>query len=107
MRIFSISLSLYILCLSVLYCGDGLTQCISNDTVVNVLNHTDHSHPVEQEDNCTPFCTCSCCGTFLIIPLIEKPAKTTKEHIFSYKMYYAFDYSFDYSLGVWHPPSIV
>ena len=90
-----------------MFCADGLVKCISYNTIENTTSHSDHSHPTDQEDDCTPFCTCSCCGTFLVIPIILKPSKVSSDLSTTYQIHYTFDYAFDYIEGVWHPPSIV
>jgi hypothetical protein len=83
-------------------CTDGL----SHETSHEISDKTHEHHDSEHEDDCPPFCICSCCGSIATYSSIETPSSVislfTKEYLSTYK----FDYSFDYNEGIWHPPAI-
>lgn len=100
-KIISFILSIYIL-------GLGLSPCTDN---VQGCNHehelpSGHDHHDDSKDTCTPFCVCSCCGTFISIPedgfTFVQPSNEILTEI---NNYYSSSYSFVYNGGVWHPPA--
>ena len=68
MRLFAFILSIIILALSVVPCSDN-DNCNQPTTELS-SDHSGHEH---QEDSCTPFCTCSCCGCagFVLAPILN------------------------------------
>lgn len=67
MRYFTFTLSLYILVLSLVPCGD-INDCNNPENIITVnFDHNGHKH---ESESCSPFCICSCCGTS-ILNLIE------------------------------------
>ena len=106
MKVFALIFSIYILLLSVMICPDGVTQSTFYDTT-EITADLDHNHSSEDKDDCTPFCACSCCGTFLTMSIVQQITKVSTDLTSSYQISYIFDYSFDYYEGVWHPPSII
>ncbi|WP_309922238.1 MULTISPECIES: DUF6660 family protein [unclassified Arcicella] len=62
MKIYSVILSMYILVLACLPCGD-VNDCnkVSGDTHYS-LSKTNHTEHTEDTETCSPFCTCACCG---------------------------------------------
>lgn len=70
-------------------------------------NHDRHSH---ENEHCTPFCICSCCGISTVIQVIPNfvftPHQfseiTTKE-----VSHYKFVYTQNYYAPIWQPPKIV
>lgn len=77
-------------------CSDGMS-CIDN-TEQSSHDHSDH------EDHCTPFCTCTCCGSVVTVPASYIDLKGESDLSLLYQFPYVFDYSFIYSSNVWHPP---
>lgn len=65
-----------------------------------------HDHSEDSEDNCTPFCTCQCCGALVIVASIVKYDDLKEAPSFSFSFNYSFNYAFDYTKGIWHPPVI-
>lgn len=105
MKIVALILSIYITALSIVPCADGMLQSsLKTDTSVSASDH-DSKHS-EHEDDCTPFCTCVCCGSLIVIPHILSFVKQSVVVSTIYQFHYTFDYSFDFKEGVWHPPAI-
>lgn len=69
MQVLKLVFSLYITFLGLLPCQDSLAF-VSNDTPASVhVETSDHEHrDSEDEDDCTPFCICACCGAILDVP---------------------------------------
>ena len=107
MKLISYILSIYMLVLALVPCSDGIDfihgNCDSSTEIAdNSHNHSDHDH----QDLCTPFCTCTCCGSMFTMPTTldysDCHSKISTECIHNYQS----SYSFDYSKGVWHPPAL-
>lgn len=106
MKVLTFILSLYITALSIVPCSDGIEQCRDNgETEISVLQH-EHNHSDHENDLCTPFCTCACCGSLITLPtpqlISDSKVIISTTYLFAYK----FDYSFEYKEGIWHPPAI-
>jgi hypothetical protein len=94
-------LAIIVLTLTVTPCSDSQT-CDSDAISMSF----DHDHSEDTNDQCTPFCTCLCCGAHIasndliaLQALIESPN-------FKYSHSYSFEYSFDYLNAIWHPPTL-
>lgn len=87
MKIIAYILALTILGLSVYPCSDGL-DCDE-----------------EQEDNCSVYCLCACCGSFFVENKIKASELINKQALFTFNFHYSFHYSFSYQSTVWHPPT--
>jgi hypothetical protein len=88
--------------LSVLPCSDD-ANC-NQDNVEQIADHSDHEH---EEDTCTPFCVCTCCGSVgftVSIPFfdiqIEKYEIT--QSVISYDPHFISSYHYSF----WQPPKI-
>jgi hypothetical protein len=103
MRLFLHIFSIYILALSVMPCSDAYNNCKSETVFTEA-----HNHKSDRNDNCSPFCTCTCCSTTAnpkFTPLkfdIAKPIATSKI------TYHNRDFSFvsNYCGNIWQPPKI-
>lgn len=52
--------AVYLLALASLPCSDASNQCKDNGPKVETVKA--HSHEKDKDDNCAPFCYCSCCS---------------------------------------------
>ena len=67
MKMFYFLFSIYFFFVFTMPCGD-VAECnekakASPASVELITNHASHEH---QEENCSPFCVCSCCGATVI-----------------------------------------
>ncbi len=107
MRFISYILATYMLVLALLPCTDGMAISYSDcSSALSSIDYSEHHSEHDHEDLCTPFCVCSCCGSFSIIP-------GTLVYDSSYDLIstccihsYQSNYTFDYSKSVWHPPAL-
>ena len=86
-------------------CSDGepLGYAVQMQSVDTDAHH-DHTDG-EDDDDCTPFCSCDCCHVPVTVPQIPVSQQVMLSQNYSYTFLYTFNYSFDYSLGVWRPPN--
>ena len=106
MKIISFIFSTLIIILSVLPCTDGTCQRADNSRVELLIEHQAHDHSDKSQDNCTPFCTCVCCGSLITLPTLQSLLNESATISADYLSQYTFSYSFDYSEGIWHPPAL-
>lgn len=100
-------LAIYITALAILPCSDGyITGCFTDliNEHTEIQNHSDHSHDHE-DDDCTPFCTCICCGSVISMSITNIFFLDRIGLLSIYRFNYSFNYSLDYSDIVWHPPT--
>ncbi len=103
MRLFAFILSLFILTLSFVPCSDN-EDCNTPDLSLN-SDHSDHDH---NEDSCTPFCSCSCCGIpglILSSPIFYTVLQELKMPTPAATVYYS-DLIPNYFYSFWQPPRI-
>ncbi len=98
MKIIVYILALTILGLSVYPCSDGL-HCDEEEKT------TSHNHSEDENDNCSPFCVCACCGTSYIENKVKVIEPVTEQMDFLPIFHYSFHYFFSYHLTIWHPPT--
>lgn len=96
-------LALYMLVLSCLPCNDS-TECSNNSdtSIVAGAQHSDHSnHP----ENCTPFCSCACCGIHITqlseAIFIAAPHQLITQHSLYKPAYIPATY-----YNIWQPPRL-
>jgi hypothetical protein len=107
MKNFWLIFSVFLLSLSVYPCSDN-EECetVVKTEISKTNNHEKHDHDSEQ---CTPFCTCACCG---VHPLQAQYALTTSKKKFSIPekkerlSFYSFIYNKKIILNIWQPPKI-
>lgn len=102
-RIFALILSFIVLALSVLPCSDD--ENCNQEKVELAADHSDHDH---EEDFCTPFCVCSCCGSVgfvLAVPFFDikqSYGDKTPKLITPYQSAFISSYNFSF----WQPPKV-
>ena len=109
MRIICFIFSIFLLSLSFQPCADSASHEYENG-IVNTVDGHDHDHHSDDEhtDNCSPFCSCSCCGVVTIktatytIPVFRIPPEYSEE-INTYQPIY----SQSFSAKIWQPPKTV
>jgi hypothetical protein len=105
MRLFQVILAVYMLSLSLVPCSDKEND-ICSVSAADIATHSDTSHTEDHEDTCTPFCTCSCCGSG--VAFISFEGFTIAEPISSVSPNPVFDQiavtTFNHS--IWQPPKI-
>ncbi|PWS31622.1 DUF6660 family protein [Pedobacter paludis] len=106
MKILSCILSLSILILSCITCED-LPEF--TDTGLAKISSTNFHKPDNQteKDNCSPLCTCNCCGqpvlstlSFASFPFIKVQAVSKK------KIDFKNQFVSDYVQNIWQPPKL-
>ena len=65
MKFLNIILSIYLVALSCLPCADMEVNSAGHSLVAHQLEQDSHSHDKEN-DLCSPFCVCNCCGSQIV-----------------------------------------
>ncbi|MBY0426353.1 MAG: hypothetical protein K2Q22_12000 [Cytophagales bacterium] len=102
MRFFTIVLSFFVLMLSIAPCSD-VENCNQEDVELTA-DHTDHQH---EQDFCSPFCICACCGCsgFIVsVPFFQMQGKGFRISKLIVLPDFEFVSSFYYSF--WQPPKL-
>ncbi|WP_229250527.1 DUF6660 family protein [Emticicia aquatilis] len=109
MKAFSIILSIYLLVLSCLPCGD-VEDCKVVDNEKIAFSETNHSTHQEDTETCSPFCICACCGTNIVLNFSFSPLISVIEPNFlSEKVtvnFYNTSFISDFYGNIWQPPKI-
>lgn len=104
MKFFALIMSVWLLILSCLPCGDSREYNDRGATAISAK--TDHQQRKQGIEHCTPFCSCSCCSISLSYPNIL--TYTIANKLFTTKKYSAYSTPFckEVSLAIWQPPKI-
>lgn len=81
-------------------CSDAKTCGLEETFSIN-----EHDHSEDKEDDCTPFCTCQCCGMSLKFEEVIHLESIKIVSNYRYSFSFSFLYSHDHSSSLWHPPS--
>ncbi len=107
MKIFTLIYALYILVLPLIPCGDR-EECNDEKTKTSLAINLDieHQNHEDEEERCSPFCTCICCGQ--VITNLFYSAKEEKSNQFFYlKNTSTYKNTFQLSSyldRIWQPP---
>ncbi len=106
MRFFMIIFSIYFLALSIMPCGD-IHHPGSNENTQSEISSPGHSD-AGHADLCSPFCTCSCCGTSMAFKLFEYFNASLFNTLYISKQIVSRDIFFISSFfdKIWQPPKI-
>ncbi|MFV0566670.1 MAG: DUF6660 family protein [Flavobacteriaceae bacterium] len=66
MKVLALILSLYILALNFVPCGDSANS-FNSGTKAELSQTADHDHQHSEGDFCSPFCQCNCCNHVQIV----------------------------------------
>ena len=106
MKWITIILSVYLIGLSILPCAD--LEITSTVNASQFLSEENHSHDKEN-DMCSPFCACSCCGVQVLSYhphiVFEFPVELFSTSLLAPNYKSVFASSFFGS--IWQPPQIV
>ncbi len=104
MKLLAFFLSFYILVLSAVPCSDVHNDCKSTKAKSELSNHHDHNN--DQDDNCSPFCTCACCGIAAVLADFTSIDIKLKSIVFISKKValYNTTFSFNFFGNIWQPP---
>ena len=108
MKICTVILSAYFLCLSFLPCADGEAFTVWNgqpNTELETNRTQSHDHEDDCGDHCSPLCFCSCCHITLRPPVsINYDLIPLTESIFQNKTFLASFTNLLLTHEIWQPP---
>lgn len=98
--------SIYLLALSLVPCSDAINECQNID--VEYSHDHEHDHDSDHDDHCTPFCSCSCCGTSMINNSVLIPFLKLRDKVILSNEVINFESSFFSSFfgAIWQPPKL-
>lgn len=102
MKFFAYILSVYIVVLTIMPCVDIHQDTISQN--IELLTTSSNTHQTNS-DHCSPFCTCTCCATSVVLQntVIQfKCFPIDIEQLFEYDL----SYSTSEYYSIWQPPKI-
>jgi len=104
--------TIYMLALSLVPCGDG------GGGIVEIAKHffeVEHSHITDHDqhsnncgdDNCSPFCICSCCSSGIDYP-VKLPLQIKRPILIvdSNPSFAPNNIAFSFNSAIWHPPTL-
>ncbi|MGA9639108.1 DUF6660 family protein [Flavobacterium sp.] len=107
MKMLNILLSLYLVVLSCLPCADMKVDSLAHQSVIENANDAGHAHDTDN-DLCSPFCICSCCGfhTLTFTATVPILVAVTYEEIQSSNSFYTSIANSNFFGSIWQPPQI-
>ena len=103
MRFIAVFLSLYIVFLSCMPCGD-MKDCkeLNGDKIeFSTSNHSDHHNDTE---TCSPFCSCVCCGQTVSVGICKTEIKCTVYSTTPKFFFPSSSFSSEFHSSIWQPP---
>ncbi len=102
-------IAVYLFVLALLPCGDG------GGGMVEALNHwleVEHEHAVADhqhsndcsDDDCSPFCFCSCCSISIVTPSAVVVSEIVKAEFTLQPSFYSDFIPSTFDFSVWQPP---
>lgn len=102
-------LSLYILLLSCVPCADtpAASEAILLQEQLTAIN-VNHEHSSCPEDDCSPFCSCECCHSQVVIyATIQVAFELNTPHLPTKTTFYLTSYSSSYFSSILDPPELM
>lgn len=100
-----------IIILSLFILGLGLSPCadMTIDDMLFPAEQHDHfmDNDEQSEDECTPFCSCQCCGIFITIHDVIQVEEEKCIFDYSYIFHYDNQYKWEYLTTIWQPPACI
>ncbi|NMH28120.1 DUF6660 family protein [Flavobacterium silvaticum] len=95
--------SVYLLCLAVLPCHDGV-ECPE----IKTEKTTGHQKHASDNEQCPPFCSCACCGMQMVNLAIPVVIQSAQISIAETKMAVEYQPVFpsDQAKSIWQPPKL-
>lgn len=105
MRFLAYLLSLIVFVMIALPCTDSIFDSI-NESVSTEIHESHQEHSQDIHDECTPLCTCNCCGTSITLPVLITFKQNNLKNYDTCNFFYAYHYHYKFAKGLWHPPNI-
>lgn len=106
MRLFASFVTIYMILLSVVPCGDERDCKINPIQTITISASSHNSENTHTEEACTPFCSCSCCSISMMKSLPFFPV-TINETFSSIDIIYSNSKLPETAFSIWQPPKLV
>jgi len=103
MRIIAFILALYVMVLTVIPCIDVPQDNSKHKTEFSQQKQDSHHH--SDTDHCSPFCTCNCCSTSVILQEIPCCTECLVSEVAIFNIYLPASFS-NPSFFIWQPPKL-
>ena len=89
-------------------CADMEVNSSVHSAIEFASNHDNHSHD-KQNDLCSPFCACNCCGVQILshFPIINFDFPLVSTVIETKQPFYKSILSSNFYGSIWQPPQII
>ena len=98
-------MSLVLLGITCLPCDDSGFARAQSKAQTEIDKHDDQRSGQEHNDNCPPFCHCTCCASFSLNHLVTEIVPINPCHTTNYTSQYTGSV-IEISLPVWQPPQL-
>jgi hypothetical protein len=105
MKFFALIMSFLMLALPVLPCADDSESFSSDNAKTTIAKQNNHEQEQEHNDNCSPFCHCSCCAGFSINHFATGSTSVILPGSKSYISHLQGDL-IEHSSSIWQPPQL-
>lgn len=106
MKYLAFIFTIYLMGMMVLPCSDAYNECTPT-TQANVKVTDNHSHGTDENDNCSPFCNCSCCHTIVDAKFAAQYSVATKPSFKETKFIFTNQrFVSNYYGNIWQPPKL-
>lgn len=105
MKVTAFILNLLVLALAMIPCSDAGNKCFNRE---NSVTEKTHSHGNDQDDLCSPFCICQCCGvTTQMEPFAAPDILSPSIYIHTEPAtIYTITFISGFYQNIWQPPKI-
>lgn len=107
MKFLNIILSIYLVALSCLPCADMEVNSAGHSLVAHQSETGSHSHDKEN-DLCSPFCSCNCCGSQIVsyFNITTLNFNVVSKNIKTQLPPYTSQFASNFYGSIWQPPQI-
>lgn len=96
--------SFYVLLLSVVPCVDAVGASVSNEHLT-LQSSQDNGQSNKEDNDCSPFCTCACCGCNAFnVPCFYTVVSCSEFVSENFICNYSVCFSSDFISSIWQPP---
>ncbi|MHB1278641.1 MAG: DUF6660 family protein [Bacteroidia bacterium] len=105
MKVLTLIFSFYILAMAVMPCGDK-EDCNNQSSELAASADKDHSDHEGDEENCSLFCICACCGQSVTAPDLLVAVRPPAQFRFENHTIYKVSFVSGAVSQIWLPPEI-
>ena len=106
MKFFCLLFSFYVIVLSVVPCVDAMGGSVA-DAHLTLQSCQDNGHRQDEDNACSPFCTCACCGcNAFSFPYFYPVLSSSEFKSEKFIPHYSVAFSSNFISAIWQPPKL-